>query len=210
MTPANTTGTLAQTYTFDSFGNQTGSSGSLTNPFQYTAREFDPETSLYFYRARYYDPNVGRFLSEDLLGFGAGPSDFYEYAFNSPTNYTDPWGYQAVPVPVPIPVPEPAPIPFWPFPGLGGPVFRYDPWGRLYCDSVDPTCFPRLQPPPSPRPPSPPTNTSPSPDAAKDNPPCKKGKWHCTAKCHMNNFSNIPNAPMFVTGEGEGRKRQGA
>lgn len=43
--------------------------GSLTNPFQYTAREFDPETSLYYYRARYYDPTSGRFLSEGPLGF---------------------------------------------------------------------------------------------------------------------------------------------
>jgi YD repeat-containing protein len=52
-------GALAQTYTFDSFGKQTASSGSLTNPFQYTASEFDPETSLYYYRARYYDPSGG-------------------------------------------------------------------------------------------------------------------------------------------------------
>jgi uncharacterized protein RhaS with RHS repeats len=57
---ANTAGSLAQTYTFDSFGKQTASSGSLTNPFQYTAREFDSETSLYYYRARYNDPNVGK------------------------------------------------------------------------------------------------------------------------------------------------------
>jgi uncharacterized protein RhaS with RHS repeats len=55
----NGAGTLAQTYTFDSFGKETASSGSLTNPFQYTAREFDPETSLYYYRARYYDASEG-------------------------------------------------------------------------------------------------------------------------------------------------------
>src|SRR5208282_4855191 len=48
---SNTAGSLAQTYTFDSFGNQTASSGSLTNPFQYTGRESDPETGLYYYRA---------------------------------------------------------------------------------------------------------------------------------------------------------------
>jgi uncharacterized protein RhaS with RHS repeats len=48
-------GSLAQTYTFDSFGKQTGSTGSLTNPFQYTARESDSETGLYYYRARYYE-----------------------------------------------------------------------------------------------------------------------------------------------------------
>jgi len=64
---SNGTGSLAQTYTFDSFGNQTASSGSLTSPFQYTARESDPETGLYYYRARYYDPVVGKFLTEDPL-----------------------------------------------------------------------------------------------------------------------------------------------
>ena len=53
-----TAGALAQTYKFDSFGKQTASSGSLTNPFQYTGRELDPETSLYYYRARYYDPRT--------------------------------------------------------------------------------------------------------------------------------------------------------
>jgi len=51
-----------------SFGEQTGSTGSLTNPFQYTGRESDSETGLYYYRARCYDPNPGRFLSEDPLG----------------------------------------------------------------------------------------------------------------------------------------------
>jgi RHS repeat-associated protein len=64
-------GALAQSYTFDSFGKLTASSGSLTNPFQYTAREFDSETNLYFDRARYFDPQTGRFLSEDPIQFGA-------------------------------------------------------------------------------------------------------------------------------------------
>src|SRR6266404_2978415 len=69
---SNSTGTLVQTYGYDSFGKQITSSGSLTNPFQYTARELDSETGLYFYRARYYDPNVGRFLSEDPSDFDGG------------------------------------------------------------------------------------------------------------------------------------------
>ena len=63
----NSSGTVAQTYTYDSFGNQTASSGSLTNFFRYAGREFDTETGLYYYRARYYDPSTGRFLSEDRL-----------------------------------------------------------------------------------------------------------------------------------------------
>lgn len=48
---SNVSGALAQTYTFDSFGKQTAFSGPLTNWFQYIARESDPETSLYYYRA---------------------------------------------------------------------------------------------------------------------------------------------------------------
>ena len=88
---SNTAGVLAQTYTFDSFGKLTASSGSLKNPFQYTAREFDPETSLYFHRARYYDPNIGRFLSEDPSDFDGG-INFYAYVGNDPANWLDPLG----------------------------------------------------------------------------------------------------------------------
>ncbi|HEX2710931.1 MAG TPA: RHS repeat-associated core domain-containing protein [Candidatus Acidoferrales bacterium] len=88
---SNAAGSLANTYTYDSFGKLTASSGSLTNPFQYTARELDAETSLYYYRARYYDPNVGRFLSEDPLGFNAG-LNFYNYVSANPTNLADPFG----------------------------------------------------------------------------------------------------------------------
>jgi RHS repeat-associated protein len=84
-------GSIANTYTYDSFGNLTNSTGSLTNSFRYTAREFDTETSLYYYRARYYDPNAGRFLSEDPIGFHAG-IDQYRYALNNPTKYRDPSG----------------------------------------------------------------------------------------------------------------------
>jgi RHS repeat-associated protein len=85
------TGTLGQSYTFDSFGNQTASSGSLTNPFRYAGREFDLETNLYFYRARYFDPAAGRFLSEDPLEF-AGGRNFYAYTRNRPIDLVDPSG----------------------------------------------------------------------------------------------------------------------
>jgi RHS repeat-associated protein len=66
---SNAAGALAQTYTFDSLGNQMASSGSLANPFQFTGREFDGETMLYFMRERYFDPASGRFISEDPIGF---------------------------------------------------------------------------------------------------------------------------------------------
>jgi RHS repeat-associated protein len=88
---SNVAGALAQTYTFDSFGKQTNSAGSLINPFQYTGREFDSETGLYFYRARYYDPASGRFISEDSLRWRGG-TDFYRYTRNNPIDFRDPSG----------------------------------------------------------------------------------------------------------------------
>jgi RHS repeat-associated protein len=88
---SNAAGALAQTYTLDSFGNQTASSGSLTNSFRYTGRELDTETNLYFYRARYYDPTAGRFISEDPLGVRVGINRF-QYVANAPTNFVDPSG----------------------------------------------------------------------------------------------------------------------
>ncbi len=88
---SNSAGSVANTYTYDSFGMLTTSSGTLTNPFRYTAREFDPETGIYEYRARYYDQSVGRFISEDPIGLTAGMNK-YEYVNNSASNAVDPLG----------------------------------------------------------------------------------------------------------------------
>jgi RHS repeat-associated protein len=87
----NAAGTAAQNYTYDSFGNIIATTGSLVNSFRYTGREWDTETSLYYYRARYYDPQTGRFIGEDPLRFGASP-DFYSYLDNDPTSWLDPSG----------------------------------------------------------------------------------------------------------------------
>jgi RHS repeat-associated protein len=91
----NGTGSVANSYTDDSFGNLTASTGTLVNPFRYTARESDTETGLYYYRARYYDSTTGRFLTEDPAGFDVG-TDFYPYAGNGPTNWKDPEGLRRV------------------------------------------------------------------------------------------------------------------
>ncbi|MDB9440212.1 hypothetical protein PN497_02285 [Sphaerospermopsis kisseleviana CS-549] len=87
------TGTVQNHITYDSFGKIT----SQTNPvfttiFAYTGREFDGETGQYYYRARYYDQNVGRFIGEDPIGFSAGDANLYRYVGNSPTNANDPSG----------------------------------------------------------------------------------------------------------------------
>lgn len=84
------TGTVQTQYGYEPFGNTTPT-GSSTNTFQYTGREND-NTGLYFLRARYYKPTIGRFISEDPIGFYGGQTDLYSYVGNSPTNFFDPFG----------------------------------------------------------------------------------------------------------------------
>jgi len=90
-------GALASTYAYDAFGNLTVSTGTLGNPFQYTGREYDSETGLRYYRARYYDPSIGRFINEDPAQLRGGQNNFYAYAWNSPLGFRDPTGKQGVP-----------------------------------------------------------------------------------------------------------------
>jgi RHS repeat-associated protein len=85
-----TSSTITQSYMFDSFG-KTTSNGASTNPFKYTGRDFDSETGLYYYRARYYNSMIGRFISEDPISFIAG-INFYGYAANAPLRFVDPTG----------------------------------------------------------------------------------------------------------------------
>ena len=68
-----------------------------TNPefgiiYGYTSQELDPESGLYDYDGRYYDPILAQFASEDPLGFAAGDVNLYRYVGNSPVNYNDPTG----------------------------------------------------------------------------------------------------------------------
>jgi len=81
-------GALANTYVYDSFGNLASSSGTIANPFQYTGRDYDPETGLQYYRARYYDSAVGRFINEDPMRFD-GSINFYDYVKNAPAQWAD-------------------------------------------------------------------------------------------------------------------------
>ena len=84
-------GNILNHFVYDSFGGRTQASG-VDFRFGYTGRELDAETGLYYYRARYYDAGLGRFISEDPVGFSAGDTNLYRYVNNSPTNYTDPTG----------------------------------------------------------------------------------------------------------------------
>ena len=85
------TGKVIQTeYDYEPFGATTTSGAASANPYKFTARE-DDGTGLYFYRARYYHPVLGRFMSEDPLGMADGPH-MYAYAGSNPLLFADPLG----------------------------------------------------------------------------------------------------------------------
>ena len=88
-------GTTEETIQYDPFGAVQSQTGTSNNKLRYTGREEDSDTGLYYYRARYYDPEVGRFISEDPLGFKAG-INFYAYVGNNPINARDPSGLETV------------------------------------------------------------------------------------------------------------------
>jgi len=85
------TGTVAKSYTYDSFGNLLAQPGTVANPYTYTGREVDPETGFYHYRFRYLDPALGRFIGEDPIGLWGG-INLYTYVANKPLRYIDPYG----------------------------------------------------------------------------------------------------------------------
>ena len=89
-------GAVVQSYVYNSFGNIEQQVGNVVNPYTYTGREIDTESGLYFYRARYYDSLMGRFINEDPIGF-AGGINFYAYVQGNPINWVDPWGLKKYP-----------------------------------------------------------------------------------------------------------------
>ncbi len=144
---------ITDTYTYGTFGITTAT-GANSNRFRFTGREYDSETGLYFLRARYYDPQIGRFISEDPSGFNGG-LNFYVYVANSPTNSVDPFGLASIPAPAgqpPVLVPgggsgngwrwNPNPQntrggswgPQTPLPGQGQPSASWDPDGHWDVD----------------------------------------------------------------------------
>jgi RHS repeat-associated protein len=81
-------GALQTQYSYEPFGNTVVSGAASPNTAAFTGRELDP-TGLYFNRARYYSPNLQRFISEDPIGFKGRDVNLYAYTGNSPTNFTD-------------------------------------------------------------------------------------------------------------------------
>jgi RHS repeat-associated protein len=85
----NSSGAVTLTREYDLWGNLL--LGSATSGYAYTGREWDAEAGIYYYRARYYDPKIGRFISEDTIGFEGG-RNFFRYVHNSPIKFKDPTG----------------------------------------------------------------------------------------------------------------------
>jgi len=88
---SDSSGSLPSSLGYGAFGNQTYLSGPVVPSSRYTARDWNATTGLYYFRARYYDPLIGRFLSEDPLRFAAG-RNFYVYSLNNPALLSDPTG----------------------------------------------------------------------------------------------------------------------
>jgi RHS repeat-associated protein len=87
-------GNLAEgPYVYDAYGNcfSAGAACSAGVGFRYTGQRLDPETGLYYYRARYYQPGIGQFLQTDPVGYKDN-LDLYSYVGDDPTDATDPSG----------------------------------------------------------------------------------------------------------------------
>lgn len=92
----NASGTVTKSYDYDAFGNEKNPVTSETNLFRYCGEYQDDETGFVYLRARFYDPTIGRFLSEDTYrGKATDPLslNLYTYCENNPIGFIDPSGH---------------------------------------------------------------------------------------------------------------------
>jgi RHS repeat-associated protein len=89
--PTDGNGNVTASYTYDVFGATRSQSGTADTVFRFTGEQRDVESGLYYLRARFYDPAIGRFLARDPLPGG----NLYAYVGSNPTNLIDPTGLQA-------------------------------------------------------------------------------------------------------------------
>jgi RHS repeat-associated protein len=92
---ADASGAVQTEYTYEPFGTTTTTGASNSNPYQYTGREIDG-SGLYYYRNRYYQPQLQRFITEDPIEFLGGSPDLYAYVANNPMRLVDPSGLLTV------------------------------------------------------------------------------------------------------------------
>ncbi len=89
---------LANEYRYSPWGESDHAREDIPNALQFQARHYDPATGLYAWRARWYSPELARFISEDPIGLEGGINP-YVFAENNPVNFTDPYGLQTDPCP---------------------------------------------------------------------------------------------------------------
>ena len=94
-------GNIVAQYQYDAWGNIISSTGTMkdANPYRYAGYRYDSSTGLYYLMARYYDPNVGRFITRDSFnGEQDNPLSLNRYAYtnNNPVMLQDPSGYEPV------------------------------------------------------------------------------------------------------------------
>ncbi len=88
----NSSGSITESNSYDSFG--TPSNPTFSSRYGFTGREFDSFSGLQYSRARFYDPKIGGFVSEDPVGFYGGGVNQYGYVSNNPMKFRDPTGLQ--------------------------------------------------------------------------------------------------------------------
>lgn len=91
-------GDVRTEYGYSPFGETIAAGDADVNSVQYTAREND-DTGLYYYRARYYDPGLKRFIGTDPIGLASGNVNFYAYGAGNPQMFSDPRGTLIMPMP---------------------------------------------------------------------------------------------------------------
>ncbi len=90
-------GTVVNHLTYDSYGNVISETDSTVDSrYRFTGREWDEEIDLYYYRARYYNGDTGRFISIDPISFDSGTYNLYGYVDNNPVSNVDPFGLLVV------------------------------------------------------------------------------------------------------------------
>jgi RHS repeat-associated protein len=89
----NSSGSVTTQYNYSPFGVTQVIGTDVSQPFRFTGREWDAETGMYYYRARYYSPSLARFITEDPIRYQSGDVNWYRYVNNNPINNIDPLGW---------------------------------------------------------------------------------------------------------------------